>query len=47
MKVIDLHKCDKITDEGLKHLKGVKNINLSCKITDEGLKYLTGVKYIN
>jgi len=33
--------CEQITDEGLKHLKGVHTIDLSfCdKITDEGLKH--------
>ena len=39
----------KLTDQGLKYLKGVHTINLyRCeKITDEGLKYLSGVHTIN
>ena len=40
---------NKITDAGLKHLKGVHTINLSnCnQITDAGLEHLKGVHTIN
>ncbi|HMP28587.1 MAG TPA: F-box protein, partial [Saprospiraceae bacterium] len=40
--------CKKITNEGLKYLKGVHTIDIEgCKkITNEGLKYLKGVHTI-
>ena len=45
---IDLSEYDKVTDEGIKALAGVKNIDLSwCNnVTDEGIKALSGVQEI-
>jgi Leucine-rich repeat (LRR) protein len=43
------HYSEHITDEGLKYLKGIKNLILSNNqnITDKGLKYLKGIKSLN
>ena len=48
LEELDLGYCNNITDEGLKHLKGMKKLKKldlwGCKITDEGLSYLEGLQ---
>lgn len=46
--IIDLWGAKKVTDEGLKYLKGAQSVELAyCDITDKGLKYLKNVRRIS
>jgi hypothetical protein len=44
---LNLKGCEKISDNGLEHLKGIHTLNECQQITDKGLSHLKGIHTLN